>query len=444
MSSNLDAVELTRQLVQIESTDPGLYEGAIEWFIRDWLQRRIAKLPASLQEAITLQELEVAPGRAELMATIPAKSHSGQRGDQRGQVPLAPCHSDSSPVAPTATRTASPALDHGDLSPMAPIAPPRLVFICHMDTVVIGEGWDKDINPLGAEVRNDRIYGRGACDMKSGLACALTAFAQTLEEVAQKGALPKRGLSVICTVDEEAEMRGVEAAIEAGWVGKDDWVMDCEPTDNQLQIAHKGRTWFELSMTGVTAHASKPEQGADAIAAMAEAISYIRHAFLELPEHYELGRSTVTFGQIEGGYQPYVVPDKCTCWIDMRLVPPCGSTEAEAIVQKAIRAAEEAVLGNHGSYTITGDRPPIERDPGSPFAAAIQTAAEQSGYPTTISTFTGYTDTAVIAGKCGNHNCMSYGPGSLGLAHKPNEYVDRSDVIRVQAVLNQLCRKLLW
>lgn len=419
-----DATKLTQQLVQIESTDPGVYESEIETFVKNWLEGRIAQLPQELASQIELKELEVLPGRTELMATIPAQNQGAGQG---GQVTLT--SRDQSDLSPLA----------GDLSPLA-----SLVFICHMDTVVIGEDWDEDINPLGAKIRDGRIYGRGACDMKSGLACAAVAFATQLEKVAATGTLPNRAISLICTVDEEAEMRGVEAAIKAGWIGAEEWVMDCEPTDGQLQIAHKGRTWFELTMQGVTAHASKPEQGADAIAAMAEAISYIRKAFAELPKHEELGRSTVTFGQIEGGYQPYVVPDKCTCWIDMRLVPPCNTAAAESIVKDAIAYAEASIPGNHGNYTLTGDRPPIERDPESPLAAAIQNAAKEAGYPTSVSAFTGYTDTAVIAGTCGNHNCMSYGPGSLALAHKPNEYVDIADIERVEAVLKQLCANLLW
>ena len=74
---------------------------------------------------------------------------------------------------------------------------------------------------------------------------------------------------MICSVDEEDFMRGVEAAIKAGWVTKDDWILDTEPTDGQIQVAHKGRTWFELTITGITAHASNPWKVADAIAAMA-------------------------------------------------------------------------------------------------------------------------------------------------------------------------------
>ena len=386
------AWELARELVMIDSSDPGAYEGEIERHIKTWLEERMAELPADLAERLELCELEALPGRTELMATIPGT------GDE-----------------------------------------PRLVFICHMDTVQLGDGWDEDIDPLGGEVRGGRLYGRGACDMKSGLASAMAAFASELGRVAETATLPRRGLSLICTVDEEDYMRGVEAAIEAGWVGADEWVLDCEPTDAQIQVAHKGRTWFELTMRGVTAHASQPWQGADAIAAMACAITHIRKAVNAQPAHEELGPSTVTFGQIEGGYSPYVVPDECKVWIDMRLAPPCSTKWAKAVVEEGIATASREVPGCTGAYVITGDRPPIERNPSSPLLASLLKATEETlGAPAEVGIFTGYTDTAVIAGKTGNPNCMSYGPGSLALAHKPNEYVTHEDVERVQAVLNQL------
>lgn len=123
----------------------------------------------------------------------------------------------------------------------------------------------------------------------------------------------------------------------------------------------------------------------------------------------------------------------------MRLVPPATTAKAETIVQDAIERAQQEVAGIQGTYRITGDRPPIERDPGSPLLAAlIKTVEQTTGAPAQLSYFTGYTDTAVIAGTCSNHNCMSYGPGSLALAHKPNECVPRDDIQRVEAVLTDL------
>lgn len=392
------AWRLTQGLVRIDSSDPGAYEGEIEQHIKGLVEAYIAKLDSPALDAAEVRELEVLPGRRNLMVTVPGLSDE-----------------------------------------------PPLVYICHMDTVTLGDGWDAGIPPLGAIVCDDKLYGRGACDMKGGLACAIAALVHTLERVAAVDALPHRGFSLICSVDEEDFMRGSEAAIDAGWVGSREWVLDTEPTDGQIQVAHKGRTWFEIEMTGVTAHASQPWKGADAVAAMSEVVCALRHAFAALPVHDELGPSTVTFGQIEGGYRPYVVPDHAKVWVDMRLTPPTDTAAATRMVEQAIAVAEAAVPGCHGSYTATGDRPAIERDPSSPLLATLKCVTDDvTDADTTVGFFTGYTDTAVIAGKTGNRNCMSYGPGSLALAHKPNEYVPHADIIRCQNVLIALADNTLW
>ena len=392
------AWRLAQELVRIDSSDPGAYEDEIERFIKRLIEQQLAQLDSSALDAVQIEELEVLPGRRNLKVTVPGQSDE-----------------------------------------------PRLIYICHMDTVTLGDGWDADIAPLGAVVRDDKLYGRGACDMKGGLACAIAALIHTLERVAADGALPRRGFSLICSVDEEDFMRGSEAAIDAGWVGSREWVLDTEPTDGQIQVAHKGRTWFEIEMAGVTAHASQPWKGADAVAAMAEVACSLRRTFATLPLHEELGPSTITFGQIEGGYRPYVVPDHAKVWVDMRLTPPTDTAAATRMVEQAIVAAEAAVPGCHGSYTVTGDRPAIERDPASPLLAALKRAADDvTGADTTVGFFTGYTDTAVIAGKTGNRNCMSYGPGSRARAHKPNENVPHAAIVRCQQVLIALADNLLW
>lgn len=392
------AWRLAQELVRIDSSDPGAYEDEIERFVKALVEAQLERLSHLVLHAVQIEELEVLPGRRNLMITVPGVSDEA-----------------------------------------------RLVYICHMDTVTLGDGWDANTPPLGAVVCNDRLYGRGACDMKGGLACAIAALVHTLERVAADGALPRRGFSLICSVDEEDFMRGSEAAIDAGWVGSREWVLDTEPTDGQIQVAHKGRTWFEIEMAGVTAHASQPWKGADAVAAMAEVVCSLRRVFAALPAHDELGPSTITFGQIEGGYRPYVVPDRAKVWVDMRLAPPTDTATAINMVEQAIAGAEAAVPGCRGSYTVTGDRPAIERDPNSPLLAVLKCAADDvTDEDTTVGFFTGYTDTAIIAGKTGNRNCMSYGPGSLALAHKPNEYVPHADIVRCQNVLIALADNVLW
>lgn len=390
--------EMARELVKIDSTDPGAYEGEIGAFIYQRLRDGISQKAGKMAEFITLEKKEVLPGRFNLRARIP--------GQEAG---------------------------------------PELIYICHMDTVVEGEGWDPKLPPFGAVVKEDRLYGRGACDMKSGLACALTAFESMAEEAGKRGILPKRGFSLILTVDEEDFMRGAEDAIASGWVKKEDWILDTEPTDGKIQASHKGRTWFLLTIEGITAHASNPWKGADAVAAMAEVICRMRKAFQEFPVHEELGASTITFGQINGGYRPYVVPDRCQVWIDMRLAPPADTSLAEKIAWEAIAWAAREIPGIKGKVEVTGDRPWIVKDPKAPLLEALKKACcKVIGQEPEVAPFNGYTDTAVIGSCLKAPNIMSYGPGSLELAHKPNEWVPKEDIKRVEQVLTMLAADVLW
>lgn len=383
-----EVAHLTSQLVKIDSSDPGAYEGKISDFISDWLKQNAP--------TATVEKEEVLPDRYNVRAVLKGET-----------------------------------------------AHPALVYICHMDTVVLGEDWQKS-TPLAGELIGDRIYGRGACDMKSGLACAMTAFSEVAKAVAA-GQKLKHDFVLITSADEEDYMRGVEKAIASKWVASDDLVLDGEPTNGEIRVAHKGRTWITLDVQGVTAHASTPEKGIDAIAALSQIITDTRHAIQKFPSHDKLGRSTITFGMVKGGYRPYVVPDHAKVWIDMRLVPPLSTAEVLDIFKKIIAQAKTDFPGLKVDMAIDGDRPPIEEDPNSPLLTAIKASvAEVTQKPAVVGVFTGYTDTAVIAGKLNNHNCMSYGPGNLEIAHKPDEYVDLKDITRCHGVMKDLAQRVLF
>lgn len=118
------AWRLAQELVKIDSLDPDAYEGVIEQYIKDLVEAYVAKLDSPVLDAAEVRELEVLPGRRNLMITVPGVSDEA-----------------------------------------------RLVYICHMDTVTLGDGWGTDTLPLGATVRDDKLYGRGACDMKGAQAC---------------------------------------------------------------------------------------------------------------------------------------------------------------------------------------------------------------------------------------------------------------------------------
>ncbi|MFB0919410.1 MAG: M20 family metallopeptidase [Oscillospiraceae bacterium] len=378
----MDPVELTKKLVAIESCNPGAGEGELGAYILSRL--KALGIPAKKQE--------VFPGRFNIIAKIGGSSEK-----------------------------------------------PPMVMICHMDTVVVGDGWTAA--PFAAEEKNGHIYGRGACDMKSGLACALTAF----EELWEAKKKPERSVMFIATIDEEAEMSGIQAILREKLIPENSLIMDLEPTALAVSVSHKGRIWYHVHVQGITAHASTPWKGIDAIAASAEFISTLRSLVLEMPEHSEMGAVTVTFGQINGGYQPYVVPDLCEFTMDVRTVPPYSDKDIEALMVKAKSRVEADFPGIDLSWEMTGNRPCVHENKDSELCAALYDAYRGiCGRDAKLELFPGYTDTAVAAVALNNLNCVSFGPGSLEMAHKPDEYVETEEIILCSKILRSAIKKLCF
>lgn len=378
-----EEVLLTQELVRIESSNPGAYEEAAAAFVCGWLERNTS--------AEIIRE-PVHPGRDNVVAIMRGASS-----------------------------------EH------------RLTYICHMDTMPVGEGWTRD--PLGAEIVDGKLYGRGSCDMKAGLAAAMIAF----RNISRQDRKRKYDFQLIATVNEEDAMTGAEQAVKDGWVDASGYILDAEPTNGHIQVAHKGKSWFVLHTHGRTCHASMPQEGCDAIAAMTEILSQVRRRTAQLPRHPEMGPSTATFGTIQGGWNPYIVPDECTATIDMRLTPPTTNQQAQALVEEAIAAGLAEVSGVTCEYTIDAQRPAIERDENSYLLARLRAAtAAVVGRELPVDFFPGYTDTAVIAALTGCRNCMSFGPGSLEQAHRPDEFVPCEEITRSAAVMTRLAEDILF
>ena len=395
----MDVVELTKKLVEIHSTDPGEYEYEIEDYIKSYLDE-LKCFGAKVFES------EVSSGRKNIMGLF-SKYYDANANDGRDEV----------------------------------------IFICHMDTVVVGDDWTKDA--YKNEIVDNKIYGRGSADMKSGVAVAMSVFNYVCREYDRKSI--KKDFKVIFTVDEESDMRGVEKAIADGWVTKSSFVCDLEPTDKTIQVSHKGRFWVKLHVKGRTAHASRPELGIDANACLAEIISYIRKQIDGLPVDNELGKTSVTFGMMSGGYQPYVVPDSAIVTMDFRLTPPTFSKDILKIIDDSISNVKHLISEDlMVDYEITGDRAFVKKDDDSEFLKIMYHTLEEiylneknEDYKPIVTYFSGYTDTAVIASNLSNRNTFSYGPGNLALAHKPDEYVTIDDILRVEIVYKKLVEHIL-
>ena len=378
------ATGLTQALVRIRSENPTGNEQACADFVEGWLRRL---------EGVEVTVDEVAPGRPNVIARLPG-------GDE-----------------------------------------PALAYIAHMDTVPAGEGWTVD--PFGGIIREGRLYGRGASDMKGGLAAVMIA----LRDVAAAKIKPRRDLLVCATVDEEgAGMIGAVRLEKQGLVDASSLLVATEPTGLTLVVAQKGVMWYRVQTRGKMAHAGNPQLGADANHGLALALAELKRRFAALPyDHPQLGRPALTIGQMGGGAKTNVVPDHAWAEVDTRLVPPMTTAEAEEMIREVVEREAAKVPGVSGTVgVVTIDRPPVEARQDSPVVLAFGEAFRQvTGQDVRQAGFPAYTDAAIIAAMTSNPNAVLFGPGHLEQAHTIDEYTPVDEVETAARVLTRTAMLLL-
>jgi acetylornithine deacetylase len=185
----------------------------------------------------------------------------------------------------------------------------------HQDTVPTD---NMTIDPFAARVDDGRLYGRGACDIKGGMAAMLTALARIVRDK------PAQGMNVImaCTVDEEFTGLGVQRLVRDGLPA--DMAVVAEPTNLRIVNAHKGAVRWHLITRGRSCHSSSPEKGINAIYRMAGllvAVEQFAEWLRTSPPDPYLGPPTLSVGRIEGGTSVNTVPDYCRVEIDRRVIP---------------------------------------------------------------------------------------------------------------------------
>jgi succinyl-diaminopimelate desuccinylase len=316
---------------------------------------------------------------------------------------------------------------------------PRLVLLAHMDTVPVGSGWTVD--PFGGELRDGRIYGRGAADMKAGLAVGVG----LLEALAQDAASPRGDVVLAATVDEEGpEMAGAHALVRSGVLRHDDQVLALEPTGLRLRIAQVGVCWLELTVYGRMAHAGRASLGLDANHVVARVVDRLKERVAELPIEDELlGKPLFTCGRLSGGVATNVVPPSCTAQLDLRLVPPLAEDDIVALVRGVVDATvaefggasyELRPLGVSRPAVRAAEDAHIVRSLRAAFEAATGRTLESGG----ADGHEAYTDASMIAVLTGSPSCTVFGPGSSDLAHAADEYVEIEDVEVAARVLEHV------
>ncbi len=334
-------------------------------------------------------------------------------------------------------------------------------FNSHTDVVSAGENWTFD--PFGAEVHDGKVYGRGACDMKGGLAASIIACEAFIDSFPHyQGAIEISG-----TADEESGgFGGVAYLAEQGWFdpARVQHVIIPEPLNkDRICLGHRGVWWAEIETHGRIAHGSMPFLGDCAIRHMGEVVSTMEDKLFpllaskktEMPVVPEGARqSTLNINSIHGGLQePEVgytglpaalVADRCRMVIDRRYLLEESLDEVKAEVSDML----EDIKGNRDSFSYSIKELfsvlPTMTDKDAPVVSAVADAIRtQLGREPDYVISPGTYDQKHIDRIGKLKNCIAYGPGILDLAHQPDEYVGIQDMIDSAHVMGRTLARLL-
>ena len=280
----------------------------------------------------------------------------------------------------------------------------------HIDTVPLGAtAWSQD--PFAGEIASDKIYGRGSTDMKSGVA-AMVVAAMQLGQLPS----PKAGLTLILTAGEETCCQGAyHLASLDNVLSEAGAIVVGEPTANYPWIGHKGAVRFEIRTKGITAHASMPEQGVNAVYKAALAILQLREFDFQVAPHAIFGKPTLNVGTISGGLNINSVPDRCVIGVDIRTIP--GQNHAE------IREQLQDFLGSEVAIELLNQAQSIATDETNEWIQSVFRIVEP--YLKTRPVAKGatfFTDASVLTPAFGHPPTIILGPGEPEMAHKTDEF----------------------
>ena len=364
-------IQLLKDLVAIDSVNPSLVPGAAG-------ERQVAEAAAlALRSAdLDVEVAEVAPGRPNVVGVL--------RGARPG----------------------------------------RSLMLCgHIDTVGVA-GMAAPFDPVE---RDGLLYGRGAQDMKGGVAAMIGAA----RELALRG-LPAGEVIVAAVVDEEHASLGAEALVRR-W--RADAAVVTEPTGLDITIAHKGFAWVEVETRGTAAHGSRPLEGRDAILRMGRVLAELEaldRVLQRRPPHPLLGTGSLHASLIDGGRELSSYPDRCVLQMERRTLPgepaDVAATEVEAILDVLRRADPGFEADGRPGFT----RAAYEIAAGHELTRRLEAAVARIGRPAKVSGASFWADSSVL-GAAGIPSVL-FGPGGAGL-HSTVEYVVIEDVLACRDAL---------
>lgn len=367
-----DTAELLAQLVRLDTCDPPGREIEIADFVRDRL--------ASAGIAADVDAF--APGRANLLARVPG------RGNR-----------------------------------------PALVFSAHFDTMPPGaQPWTHD--PFAGVIEKERLYGRGAADMKSGMAAMIVAA----ERVAKTGPLGG-DLLLAFSAGESSNCLGARRFVETRALEGAGALLVSEPSSMEVLLAESGALWLRLVADGRAGHPSGNDGtvggGANAVERMADAVVALRSFRFDVPDHPLLGRPTVNVGTMSGGTVVNLTPDRCEAAIDCRLLPAQDPTDVERALSRH--------LGADVRIERIDFKPAVETAADHPFARACLKAVGEGARPRGAS----YYSDATVLTPAFDLPMVIIGPGELGMSGMTDEYCDLARLERAVDVYEAIAQDWL-
>lgn len=304
------------------------------------------------------------------------------------------------------------------------LRPGRSLMLCgHLDTVGV-EGMPAPFHPVE---REGRLYGRGAQDMKGGLAAILSAA----ETLARRG-LPGGRVVVAAVADEEHASIGAAELVKR-WTA--DAAIVTEPTDLAIGVAHKGFSWVEVETKGRAAHGSRPAEGEDAILRMGRVLGRLESLSAELasrPFHPLLGPASLHGSLIEGGRELSTYPDRCVLQLERRTLPGEAPDAALSELRGILESLAREDPAFRSSVRHVFSQPPYATPAGSPIVEDLAFVLASSGREVRREGMSFWTDAAIL-GSAGIPSVV-FGPGGSGL-HGLEEYVRTDEVVLCRDVL---------
>ncbi len=384
-----EVVELTRALVRIPSVyrpgETGANEAEVASFVEGWFRR----------EGLPVEVQEVAPGRPNVLSWI------GEKGPGRR------C----------------------------------LLLEGHTDVVTEGDAAEWTWPPFGGELRDGRIYGRGAADMKSGLAAAMV----TLAAFKRAGVTPAGKLVVGALVDEEDGMIGVRHLVKTPAGRELDAAIICEPEENELCLEQRGVVWARIRARGHMAHGAMPEAGANPITALGALLREVPALEKQLRKLCQKSRHlkppTVTPTIVQGpprgvgAPQSNVIPALAEMTLDVRLTPGIDAEGMRGELEALCRKAEAAVPGVKLEWEpVNAFRLATSVDKAEPIAQAMMHGVRKAtGHAPRYGGVPGSTDGTILRMELGIP-IVTCGPGNRLIPHQVDEYVEVRELVEAAKI----------